>query len=177
MRLVPSTWRRRVLVVVGMVLVVFLATTARLFIWPVTNPPTHVNAVVVLGGSPEDARQSKGIDLALRGYAPVVVVSTSEGERCPAAHRSVTIICFHPNPVDTRGEAEFSARLAARNHWGRLIVISERSQTTRARLLFERCTEVNLYFSPVTDPPNHLLGDVVYEWGALLKALLVERSC
>lgn len=165
------------LVVVGVVLVLFLAATARLFIWPATDPPTHVNAIVALGGNPFHLRVHKAMELAADGYAPVVVVSTSEGERCPKARPRVEIICFHPNPIDTRGEAEYSARLAARNGWKRLIVIPQRTQTTRARMLFKRCTNIKLYFIPVADPADHFLGDIVYEWGALLKALVLERSC
>jgi hypothetical protein len=30
---------------------------------------------------------------------------------------------------------------------------------------------------PVSDPSSHLPYDVVYEWGALAKALIVQRSC
>jgi hypothetical protein len=30
---------------------------------------------------------------------------------------------------------------------------------------------------PVSDPFSHLPYDVVYEWGALAKALIVQRSC
>jgi hypothetical protein len=30
---------------------------------------------------------------------------------------------------------------------------------------------------PVSDPLSHLPYDVVYEWGALAKALIVQRSC
>jgi uncharacterized SAM-binding protein YcdF (DUF218 family) len=69
------------------------------------------------------------------------------------------------------------ARLAAKRHWHRIIVVSERSQATRARMLFRRCTSVQLEMVPVTDPRTRLPYDVVYEWGALLKALTVARSC
>jgi hypothetical protein len=30
---------------------------------------------------------------------------------------------------------------------------------------------------PVSDPVSHLPYDVAYEWGALVKAIVLERSC
>jgi uncharacterized SAM-binding protein YcdF (DUF218 family) len=96
---------------------------------------------------------------------------------CPKPVPNVSIICFRADPLDTRGEAEYVARLAARRHWDRIIVVSERSQATRARLLFKRCTRVQLEMVPVTDPRSHLFYDVAYEWGALTKALTFVRSC
>ncbi len=56
-------------------------------------------------------------------------------------------------------------------------MVPERSQATRARLLFERCTDVRILMVPVTDPTGHLLYDIAYEWGALTKALVLVRSC
>jgi uncharacterized SAM-binding protein YcdF (DUF218 family) len=86
-------------------------------------------------------------------------------------------MCFRADPLDTRGEAEYVATLAAQRHWHRIIVVSERTQTTRARMLFKRCTSLQLVMVPVADPRNHLPYDVTYEWGALLKALVWQRSC
>ncbi len=87
------------------------------------------------------------------------------------------VVCFRADPLDTRGEAEYVGRLAARRGWDRLIVVPERSQATRARLLFERCTKAHLRIVAVSDPPSHLFFDVAYEWGALAKALVLHRSC
>jgi hypothetical protein len=69
------------------------------------------------------------------------------------------------------------AALTARRHWRRLIVVPERSQTTRARMVFERCTTARLFMVPVSDPPPHLAYDIAYEWAAFAKALVVHRSC
>jgi uncharacterized SAM-binding protein YcdF (DUF218 family) len=89
----------------------------------------------------------------------------------------VHIVCFRADPLDTRGEAEFVSRMVATRHWHQIIVVSERSQATRARMLFRRCTGVRLVMVPVTDPSSHLFYDIAYEWGALAKALTVARSC
>jgi hypothetical protein len=170
--------RGRTVLIVIVLGVVFLATTARLFVWPPTDSPTHVDAIVSLGGDPGQRRAHAAVALAAKGYAPVVVVSLG-GYRvpCPPAPRRVRVLCFRPNPVDTRGEAEYATSMARRYHWTSLMVVPERSQSTRARLLFRRCTQARLVVVPVEDRLLHLPLDVAYEWGALAKALVLKRSC
>lgn len=161
-----------------LVVALFLGATARLFVWPPTDRPTRVDAVISLGGDPGQRRAHKAVALAAAGFAPVAVVSRGSAiYPCPPAPRGVQVVCFLPNPVDTRGEAEFAAKLAARRHWTRLMVVPENSQSTRARLLFERCTSARLFVVPVPDRAWHLPLDVAYEWGALAKALVLKRSC
>ena len=175
----PSTACGRLLVVGVVLIVLFVAATARLFVWPPTDPPTRVDAVVALGGDPGQRRAQQAIALVASGMAPVAVISLG-GTRavpCPSHPPAVRVICFRADPLDTRGEAEYVARLARKEHWNQLIVVSERSQATRARLLFERCTDAHLHLVPVADPGFHLVYDVVYEWGALFKALVLQRSC
>ena len=180
MKVVPSTARGRAFAVVGVVIMLFAAATARLFVWPPTDRAARVDAVVALGGDPGQHRAHAALALATSGFAPVAVISLG-GTRpvpCPrTSARHVQVICFRADPLDTRGEAEYVADLAARRHWTRLIVVSERSQATRARMLFERCTTAHLLMVPVNDPTSHLPYDVAYEWGALAKALVVRRSC
>jgi len=173
-----KAWRR-VLWVVAIVLVLLLAASARLFVRAPTDPPANVDAVIALGGEPGELSAYKAIRLALDGYASVVVVSLGgvPPAPCPRAPKEVKVICFRADPLDTRGEAEYSARLAARNHWTRLMVVPLHTQATRARMLFERCTRAKLYMVPVSDPVKRLPYDVVYEWGALFKALFLDRSC
>ncbi|MGH9079614.1 MAG: YdcF family protein [Acidimicrobiales bacterium] len=166
----------------GLVLVlVFLlpVATARLFIWPPTDSPTKADAVIALGGDTGQLRAKQAIELAKAGYAPVAVISLggTKPVPCPKPVPHVSIICFRADPLNTRGEAEFTSRLVARRHWDRIIVVSERSQATRARLLFERCTPVHLEMVPVLDPRSRLVYDVAYEWGALTKALVLARTC
>jgi uncharacterized SAM-binding protein YcdF (DUF218 family) len=166
-------------VVIGVALItLLLAATARLFVWPPTDPPVRVDAVVALGGDPGQRRAHEAIDLVRAGFAPVAVISLGgiPAVTCPS-HRGVAVICFRADPLDTRGEAQYVAALARRRHWTQLIVVSERSQATRARMLFKRCTPVHLHMVPVSDPTSHLPYDVAYEWGALVKALIFERSC
>ena len=173
------TWRGRVAAVGLVVVALFVAATARHFVWSPVDAPRRADAVVALGGDPGQRRAHHALALARQGFAPVAVISLGGNPpvRCPVSVRGVTIICFRAHPLDTRGEAEYVAALAARRHWTRLIVVPERTQTTRARLLFKRCTPAQLVMAPVNDPVSSLPYDVAYEWAALTKALVVRRSC
>jgi len=176
---VRSVVRLTVVVVVLVLVLGFVIGTPRLFLWPPSNLPVKADAVVALGGDPGQLREKQALHLAAEGYAPVAVISLGGKKAVPCPHpvHAVRIICFRADPLDTRGEAEYVSALVAARHWHRIIVVSERTQTTRARLLFERCTPVQLVMVPVQDPRNHLPYDVVYEWGALMKALVFVRSC
>jgi len=176
-----SIRRRRILRVVAIVIVVlamvFVTATCLLFIWPATDEPGRVDAIVALAG--DQHRAHYALELAHAGHAPIAVISLGgySRARCPHPVPNVRIICFRPNPVNTRGEAEYVSALAARHGWKRLIIVPEMTQTTRARLLFARCTTAQLRFVPVGDPLTHIVLDVVYEWGALAKALVVKPTC
>jgi uncharacterized SAM-binding protein YcdF (DUF218 family) len=179
MRFLPQTIRGGVLIVLFLVVVLVIVATPRLFIWPPTDQPVRSNAVVALGGDPGQLRAKKALQLARAGFAPVAVISLG-GEKavsCPHRVAGVQIVCFRADPLDTQGEAEYVAGLVAQRHWKRIIVVSGRSQATRARLLFERCTPAQLVMDPVADTRSRLFFDVTYEWGALLKALVLKRSC
>jgi uncharacterized SAM-binding protein YcdF (DUF218 family) len=173
-------WLRVPLFVVLVVLVVlFPIATARLFVWPPTDDPVEADAVVALGGDAGQLREKKAIELARAGFAPIAVISRGgvNPVPCPKPVPHVSIICFRADPLDTRGEAEFVGRLVAARHWHRIIVVSERSQATRARMLFKRCTSTQLVMDPVQDPRTVLPFAVFYEWGALAKAIVLEPSC
>ena len=157
----------------------FLLATARLFVWPPSDRPVRVDAVVALGGDPGNLRAAEAVRLGRDGVAPVVVVSRGGNPEapCPGPVVGLSVLCFRARPLNTRGEAEYVARLAATRHWHRIIVVSERSQATRARMLFERCSDATILMAPVADPAGRLAYDVAYEWAALAKALTVVRSC
>ena len=67
--------RRRVALAALVLLVVFTATTARLFVWPSLPPlPAHADAIIELGG-PGD-RDAVTTELARQHRAPLVIQST-----------------------------------------------------------------------------------------------------
>jgi uncharacterized SAM-binding protein YcdF (DUF218 family) len=171
-------WRRKLLAVVTTFIVLFVAVTARVLVWPVEWTPAHADAIVMLAG-PGD-RLPAAVQLAREHRAPVLVVSRGSmgyGGPCPPAMPGVRIICFDPNPGDTRGEAEYVGALARRNSWHSLILVATRPQAVRAQLVFGRCFTGRLYVATAALPSSVWLYQIAYGWGALVKAALVVRSC
>jgi uncharacterized SAM-binding protein YcdF (DUF218 family) len=157
-------------------LVLVVACTAVIFVWPSTNAPRRSDAIVVLGGS--GPRLQKGLALAAAGYAPYLVVSGGDHTMCPSAPQGVRVICFAPHPDTTQGEARATTTLAHTYGWRQIIVVPGTPQTTRARIRFERCYHGTLLFDPVS--PGGLgswVHNVLYEWGALAKAETLQRGC
>ena len=176
MRSARHRGRRIVFLAVAALVALFLVLTAVLFVWPATNAPRRSDAIVVLGGS--GPRIQKGLALARAGYAPYLVLSDPGDEPCHWAIHNVKVICFDPNPSTTQGEARETTTLAKEHNWHQIIVVSGIPQTTRARILFDRCTDRTLLFDPAS--PGGLgewIHNVIYEWGALAKAETLQRGC
>ncbi len=168
-------WRRP-LVAEAVVVVAFLVLSAVLFVWPRTDAPRKVDAIVVLGGGND--RVTKGLKLASEGYAPTLLISTPYPSACRYRIPRISVICFQPSPETTQGEARYVANLASERHWRQIIVVSGTAQTLRARLRFDRCYHGTALFDPAGSPD--VIGwvhDVLYEWGALAKALTTQRGC
>lgn len=169
-------WRRRALVTLAIAVVAFVAASARLIVWPSVSGPEHADAIVVLAGA--GPRVQTAFHLAREGYASTVVISLGARPTIPCptlAH--VAVECFVPSPVDTRGEAEHVARLAARRHWHRLLVVPGQFQATRAGILVHRCFAGTVYLAPASLAGADVPYLFVYQWGALLKAVFAVRSC
>jgi len=160
------------------VLVAFGTATARMFVWPVQGVPSHVSAIMMLAG-PGD-RLDMALQLARARQASVLVVSRGYkgyGNMCPQKIPGVTLICFDPSPSSTRGEARFVGRLAKRYHWRAVVLVTTRAQDTRARIRVGRCFSGKIYVVAVPQPWYDLPYAITYEWGATLKALLLQRAC
>lgn len=127
-------------------------------------------------------RLDTALKLAWAHRAPVVVISQSSpfwghGSICAPKIPGVRIICFDPNPATTRGEAEFAARLAERDHWHSIAIVTTAPQTTRARLRVRRCFKGNVYVVNAPLTTYEWPAEIVYEWAATMKALLLQPSC
>jgi uncharacterized SAM-binding protein YcdF (DUF218 family) len=169
---------RRVLAVVIAVFIAFSAVTARLLVWPAEGMPARVSAIVMLGG-PGD-RLAVALRLAREHRAAMLVVSQGwhgYGGPCPPATPGVKLICFEPDPGNTRGEAEFTARLARRYHWNSVVLVTTRTQDTRARIIVGRCFGGPLYVVTASFPRSDWPYEIAYGWGALAQALVLNRSC
>jgi uncharacterized SAM-binding protein YcdF (DUF218 family) len=166
----------RLALLIGLVVLVMAAITARYFVWPSLPTPTQADAIVILGG-PGD-RFNTGARLARQGLAPVVVASSDRNSGgCPGTLTEVPVMCFTPDPYSTRGEARYVADLAREKGWHHLILVTSVGQATRAELRLERCFDGDIDVVAVRPVGLRVVRDAIYEWGATFKALLLERGC
>jgi hypothetical protein len=170
--------RRRVLIALVAVVIALSAATARLFIWPARGMPARVSAIVMLD-SPGNVL-SVAVRLAEQHRAPFLVVSRGSAashDPCPMPIPHVRLICFIPRPPTTRGEADFVGKLAARYGWQSVALVAITPQDSRARLRVERCFAGHIYVVTAPIAPASWPYQIAYEWGALLKALVIQRGC
>jgi uncharacterized SAM-binding protein YcdF (DUF218 family) len=167
----------------ALVLAVWLAATAILFLWPSEVEPSRADAVVVLSGV-RKARLATGLELVRSGVAPTLVISDGtapgweEGNRlCDGASADFRVVCFRPHPYSTHGEAADVARLARARGWRSLVVVTSRYHLTRARLLFRRCFDGPVGAVSADTSPGAMALNVPFEWGKLLTQLTLERDC
>ena len=173
-----SRVRRRVCAAAIALIVLFSLLTARLLVWPAQGMPAHVDAIVMLDGPGN--RLPVALQLAREHRAPMLIVSQGwegYGGSCPQAVPGLKLICFDPNPGNTRGEAEFVGRLAGRYHWHSVVLVTIGVQDTRARILVRRCFGGSIYAITASLPLDDWPFQIAYGWGALFKALILNRSC
>jgi hypothetical protein len=175
--------RRWVILTAAAVLVVGIAAaTARLLVWPQQGMPARVDAIVMLNG-PGD-RLDTALNLGWARRAPVLVISRGSsywghGSVCAPKMPGVKVICFEPSPSTTQGEAEYVGRLADRYHWKTVVVVTIAPQITAGRIWLERCLPEGTTIYAVAAPLRSLAWPpaVLYEWGSIISAELVHRSC
>ena len=175
--------RRTILLALGGLVLGWAIAAAVLFIWPPEHSAAKADAVVVLAGG-RGPRLKEGLALIRRGAAPVLVVSDAWSPTWPEANRlcagrraSVPVVCFHPDPYATRGEARALAHLAARRGWDSVIVVSSRYHTVRARMIFERCFPGTVSTAGAHESLFDRLLAAPVETVKMGYALLVRRGC
>ena len=89
----------------------------------------------------------------------------------------VRIMCFHPDPNTTQGEAQFIGDLGRALGWTSVILVTTPDQAWRAKLRVERCFDGEVFVATTPLPPCLWVKYVPYQWGASARALLVQRSC
>jgi uncharacterized SAM-binding protein YcdF (DUF218 family) len=116
--------------------------------------------------------------------APVLVISggldprqARANELCRDGGVGFSVTCFTPDPDSTRGEARKVADLARERDWKRVLVVTSRFHVTRARMLFDRCTEVDVDAVGVDYPLTSVPAAVAGEWVKLLLSETVSRGC
>jgi uncharacterized SAM-binding protein YcdF (DUF218 family) len=158
--------------------IALIAATARLLLWPETDSPVRADAVVVLAGG-QGERLTKALELIHADTAPTLVIGNGDDPKWAEANRlcsgtsSFEVICFRPDPDNTRGEARVLGSLAERRGWQSLVVVTSTYHVTRARLLVRRCFAGKTSF--VAAPPSggafHMFLNVTREWAGLASSL------
>ena len=102
-----------------------------------------------------------------------------DGGHCPARAlvAAVALICFDPNPGDTRGEAELVGRHAKNYRWESVVLLTTRAHGTRARIVVGQCFSGWIYVGTGSLPLGNWPYQIACERGALFKALVLYRSC
>ena len=184
----PFGWARRRsarAVTLGAVLVLLLTlATARLFVWPSTDPPEPVDAVVLFAGG-RGERLAVAERLMAEGLAPNLVVPNGTAPEWPAGNRACSdtlpyeVYCPRPDPDTTQGEARVIASLARKEGWKRVIVVTSSYQLSRARLLLGRCMDGEVL--AVRAQPElsawAWVQRIGHEWLAWTHAMTTERRC
>ena len=158
-----------------------LAATAVLFVFPPQDQPRRADVVVVLSGSKD--RLPKGLELMRSRVAPVLVISDGAVPGWPAANRlcrggqKFSVMCFHPSPYSTRGEAHFVAALMKRRGWKRVVVVTSRYHLIRARMDFRRCVDGDVKGVGASTSLGQWIAGAIQEWPKLAYALTLGRSC
>jgi hypothetical protein len=153
-----------------------------LFVFPRTDEPLPADVVFVLG--PPSARVEYAEQLMIQGAAETIAISMPlngegriEGAYCDAK-RDYKIICFHPEPFTTEGEALELASMASKYGWKSVNVIAPTFHVTRAQWIIKRC------FPGTVRMVGYDEGLNVFEWAyqyayqsaALVKAAL-QSDC
>ena len=88
------------------------------------------------------------------------------------------VVCFAAEPQTTQGEARSIRHLASMHHWKRVIVVMPIPQASRARLRVGRCL-LRAGARGGGGAPGFvgLDAQIVYEWGAMVKALVLQPTC
>jgi uncharacterized SAM-binding protein YcdF (DUF218 family) len=174
---------RWILIVLGVVVLAWVAATFRVVFFPVEDAVGKADAVVVLAGSKHE-RLDRGLELVRDGVAPVLVISDGfdpqrprENRLCEEGGDGFSVACFTPDPDSTRGEARKVAELARKRGWERVLLVTSRFHVTRARMLFDRCTDADVDAVGVDYPWTGVPAAVAGEWVKLGLSETVTRGC
>jgi hypothetical protein len=167
---------------VSIALTGFLGLTARYFVWPsLPAVPQHTDAIVELAGPGDDDRDRLALELARQRRADYVVQSTLQGDadtgRCLPTEPGVTVLCFHPDPDTTRGEAEAIGRMAQKYGWHSIVIVTTADHAWRARLRVTRCFSGQVYVATSHLPPLYWFRQIPYQWAASAKAVFLQKYC
>ncbi|MFB9164923.1 YdcF family protein [Arthrobacter psychrochitiniphilus] len=171
---------RRVALAVLTVLIIWLFFAFQLFYNVRTPPLKKADAVVMLGGASKE-RLPEALKLRNELGAPILVLSNtgtpgnaSADSYCEAHSLDPSVICFLPEPMDTRGEADAVGLLASERGWKSIVVVTSKYHVARSERLMNQCTPSKVQLA-ATDPElsaAQWLRRFVIETGGLLTVFL-----
>jgi hypothetical protein len=139
---------RRIAAFCGAAFLAWVLAGSWLFAAPQTDAPQSADVLFVLG--PPDDRIAYAEQLMATGDTDVLAVSSPVDEDgqftapiCQAA-RDYQVLCFHPDPFTTQGEARSLQSMSRDHGWKTVNVLAPRHHITRARVLLERCYQGEL---------------------------------
>jgi hypothetical protein len=141
--------------------------------------PARVDAIIVLGG-PGD-RLGLGLKLAQQGHAAYLLVSEGLPINFPTGlcspNHAFRVVCWNPDPGNTKGEAEFIGRMARQHHWTSVALVTTPDQAWRAALDVQRCYSGKIYSMTTPLSWSQWPFMITYQWGATIKAETLQRDC
>jgi DUF218 domain-containing protein len=172
--------RRYPLVALMLVILVYAAVAAWLFLVRHDQRPAHADAVVVLSGS--RLRLPVGVGLVRRGAAPLLVVSRNDRpssleRRACDGSLGLHAICLRARPFSTQGEARLIERLARQRGWHTVDVVTSQFHVFRARFMIERCYSGRLVMVGAPNPTGWTLARNVVLEPVKLAYHEVRRGC
>jgi uncharacterized SAM-binding protein YcdF (DUF218 family) len=177
---------RLLVVVLAGFLVLILALiglTARLFLWPPSDHPGRVDAVVVLSGDYGD-RMIEARRLMARKVSTVLVHAGTPDtpavtQMCAGEQLPFELVCLRPQPDNTRAEARAVARLGKLRHWRKIAVVTSTYHVTRAGVVFRRCFDgtVHMVAAKGHFSMSFRLRQARHEWAGLIDAMTFARGC
>jgi len=162
--------------------VVGVVLTVAFFLRPASDRVVRADAVVVPSGDYGE-RAAAALRLIDRGVASTLVLvgepdSQAFQDLCRGGQR-FEVVCLRPHPDNTRAEARATAQLARTRAWRTVAVVTSTYHVTRARVLWERCFQGRVLM--VDAHPSYsrsvVARSLVHEWGGLLQATFVSRTC
>lgn len=150
-----------------------------LFVRPPQGDPHGVDAVAVpAGGAGERLRAASA--LMDEGAATVLVLSHGPSTLCRMEDTPYEVVCFVPDPGNTRGEAQEIGRLAEERGWDRVAVVTSTQHVMRTRVLVGQCVDgdVEMVDAGSAFATNERrLRAIRHEAAGLIAALVLEPAC
>jgi hypothetical protein len=167
-----------VLITAAGLLVAFVVAGLPLYVFPAQTAPHRSDVVMVIG--PADPwRIAWGEQLVASGTAGELVISVAGLHPLPPVCRDRGVLCFHPVPSTTQGEARELARLMKQHHWTTATVITVTPHIARTRLRMSSCVPrgVQVVGRPIGLTFDRWVYQYLYQTAGFLKAFLVTPGC